>query len=1292
MHRILSRLGLLALLAAPSAAFGYTATLSTSSSASGFNGTHNFTNLPPSTGNVTISVTQSGDFGHSSEFSTVYADGTNLGTINPTQSNINCVTESGSFTVAASYVNDGSLTVLVDASSAVDFCATISYTVTISYSESSPPTADAGGPYTVNQGLALSLDGSGSSAGTGSIALYEWDCTNNGSYDVSSTSAVASTCTYPDDGAYTVGLRVTNSGGLTDTDTASVTVTNTAPTADAGGPYTVNQGVALTMDGSGSVDPDGTISTFAWDCDNNGSYETSSASATGATCTFADIGTYTVGLQITDDDGATDIDSATVTVTNTPPVAEANGNYAGTKGVPISVDATGSGDADGTLTAIVWDCDDDGVFETSGSTASCTYNAVGTYTITVQVTDDDGDSATDTAIAVVGNDPPTADAGGPYTGAEGTTISFDGTGSTDVGSGIVVLWEWDCTTDGSYDSAVPAPAGSCVYADDGTYTMTLRVTDDDGSTATDTATVTVTNAAPTVTVTAPATGNEGAGIVVAASAADPSPVDEAALTYDWTVTDGGGATVTTGSGANPTFTFADDGTYTFTVVVTDPQGATATDAATTVVGNVDPTFTSTTAPSITDEGTTESFSVVVDDAGTGDVAGLVVTWDWGDGSPTEIGTNLVHSWDDDGAFTVTVTVTDDDGGSASQSLPLTVGNVAPVITTTAPSNALEGAVYSYLPAVTDPGDEVFTWTLSASAPAGMTIDAATGELTWTPTYDQALVGTFSFVLTVDDGDGATDAQSITVAIDTADTDGDGLADSWETANGLDPNDPSDATGDPDADGLTNLDEFGQGTDPNVYDGPSEPTLFAPIGDAEVATDRPDLVVDNATDPQNDTLLYDYEVYADAALTTLVTSMSGVVEDASGQTSWKVDVPLSENTAYWWRARANDPWVASAWTLEESFFVNAVEDAPEAPTLVFPIGGETASSATPELVWTESFDADGDLQTYEVEVWDATGTTLIASAADLAGDGLEARWTVDVTLTEDTDYSWTARATDEHGVVGPWATPESFFVDTDNAAPFDVVFVQPLDGATLASLPTLVATEGIDPEGEALEYRFEIDSAADFAAATEVTLPATGTGTVSWNLLAEGVTLEENATAYARVRAIDPGGVTSTPDTISFFLRGDNDAPSVPVLLTPEDDSETSGSVVFTIEDPVDPEDDLIYLDVVVARDAELTDVVAEVVGLLVQGNGTVEWTADAALTGDLYWSARAVDEFDAASDWAEPFVFYAPVEPAGDDDDDDDVTAGNGCNCQENIGGGGPQSAAWMLLLLGGLLVRRRRA
>ena len=87
---------------------------------------------------------------------------------------------------------------------------------------------------------------------------------------------------------------------------------NAAPTAEAGGPYTGQVGDTIMLSAAGSADPDGTIAAYAWDLDNDTQYD----DASGAATTFAasTVGAFTVGLQVTDDDGATGTDLATVTV------------------------------------------------------------------------------------------------------------------------------------------------------------------------------------------------------------------------------------------------------------------------------------------------------------------------------------------------------------------------------------------------------------------------------------------------------------------------------------------------------------------------------------------------------------------------------------------------------------------------------------------------------------------------------------------------------------------------------------------------------------------------------------------------------------------------------------------------------------------------------------------------------------------------------------------------------------------------------------------------------------------
>ena len=82
------------------------------------------------------------------------------------------------------------------------------------------------------------------------------------------------------------------------------------------------------------------------------------------------------------------------------PFAWANGPYVTTTGTPVVLDAAGSFDGDGTIVKYEWDVDGDGVFDTSSSepTYTYTYNSTFSGTVSVRVTDNDGNTSIATAI------------------------------------------------------------------------------------------------------------------------------------------------------------------------------------------------------------------------------------------------------------------------------------------------------------------------------------------------------------------------------------------------------------------------------------------------------------------------------------------------------------------------------------------------------------------------------------------------------------------------------------------------------------------------------------------------------------------------------------------------------------------------------------------------------------------------------------------------------------------------------------------------------------------------------
>jgi PKD repeat protein len=215
------------------------------------------------------------------------------------------------------------------------------------------------------------------------------------------------TYVWPDAGTYIVTLRVDDGQGGADTDDATVIIDNVPPTAEAGGPYTGAEGSPILLTGSGSPEP----LTYAWDLDYDGVFET-----LGQVVTYVwpDDGTYNVTLRVDDGQGGVATDDATVIVNNVPPTASAGGPYLTTAGITLTLVATAT-DVPADALTYVWDIDDDGFFDDRvGRVVTYTWAATGIYTVTLQVSDDDGGVTTDTTTVNVNSLYPFAWLGTPY--------------------------------------------------------------------------------------------------------------------------------------------------------------------------------------------------------------------------------------------------------------------------------------------------------------------------------------------------------------------------------------------------------------------------------------------------------------------------------------------------------------------------------------------------------------------------------------------------------------------------------------------------------------------------------------------------------------------------------------------------------------------------------------------------------------------------------------------------------------------------------------------------------------
>ncbi|HNQ25921.1 MAG TPA: PKD domain-containing protein [Methanoregulaceae archaeon] len=259
---------------------------------------------------------------------------------------------------------------------------------------------------------------------------------------------------------------------LPDTAEAMFTVTNRAPMAriDAD-PLSGKAPLSVHFNGSRSYDEDGAISSYNWNFGDT-------RSATGATAdhTYTQSGEYRVILTVTDNQGYSGTSSVMIRTDNTPPVAEARVTpVSGPAPLTVNFDGTPSYDPDGKVRSFSWDFGD-GTNERTTST-SHQYRDPGSYTAELTVTDDLGATGKDEVVITVGNEPPVAVIGiSAKSGSVPFMVTFDGSRSFDPdGTALTYSWDFGDGTTGTSKTT------SHTYEEEGTYDISLVVTDMHGA-------------------------------------------------------------------------------------------------------------------------------------------------------------------------------------------------------------------------------------------------------------------------------------------------------------------------------------------------------------------------------------------------------------------------------------------------------------------------------------------------------------------------------------------------------------------------------------------------------------------------------------------------------------------------------------------------------------------------------------------------------------------------------------------------------------------------------------------
>jgi PKD repeat protein len=482
-------------------------------------------------------------------------------------------------------------------------------------------------------------------------------------------------------GTYRVQLTITTDHGATSSAERMITVLNAPPNAAfTFAPASPKVGQMVTFSAGGSGDPDGTVVMYEWDFNGDGLTDATGSSATRG---FDVVGARPVMLTVTDDDGAKDSVTRVVPVQATPPTASFSFTPAEPyTGQVVTLNASASADADGTIILYEWDFDANGTPDATGMSVTRSFPSPGVYPVSLTVTDNDlaVDVETKGVPVEVGgtsgdNQPPVADF--TFTPQEGDAVNlnevvtFRADGASDP-DGTIVSYEWDFDRDGRYDAT--GKVASYVYTTGGAKVVQLRVTDDDGAYGFKARVVSVEFVRPRAEFSYLPTKPE-VGDVVTFDGSRSVDDDGTVEFYEWDFNNDG-ETDATGRTVNHVFTAG--GSQPVTLIVTDNDGV--TDLITKSVGvtvNAPPVAAIAV---VTVEADWKCGTPIIFSDRSTDSDGRVTQWLWdfGDGGTSVVQTpSHTYSCTVARSYTVTMTVTDDHGATARATLPLALAAPRP---------------------------------------------------------------------------------------------------------------------------------------------------------------------------------------------------------------------------------------------------------------------------------------------------------------------------------------------------------------------------------------------------------------------------------------------------------------------------------------------------------------------------------------------------------------------------------------------------------------------------------------
>ena len=634
----------------------------------------------------------------------------------------------------------------------------------------------------------LTFDGFSSADSDGTVTGYSWNFGDG----TPAGSGFSTTHEFASAGTYTVALTVTDDDGATNTVSRDVVVTNIPKlvtyatdkfsrtvasgwgSADAGGAWTVSSGASFSVgSGVGSVNlaspgagPLVYLSTLATvDNDVEGTVSLDKIPVGGTAGVYegviarrvAGAGDYRAKVRVAPG-GAVRLSLVRTNSAGTETALTSevlvNGPYTAGSKIQFRVQVLGTSPT--TLRAKVWKFGDaepsawtqtvtDSTAELQVAGSAGFHNYIGGSVTNAPIGVKFDNVAVYKATTLPDGVPAPNEAPTPTFASSAAFLraTFDGSGSTD-NDGVITSYSWN------FGDGTPAGSGASVthdYAANGTYQVTLTVTDEDGAPNTLQKSISVAEA-PNQLPTAAFSSNVS-DLDATFNAGGSNDPDGTISSYVWDFGDGTAA----GTGATPSHSYAAAGTFTVKLTVTDNRGGTSTVShdITTIAPNQKP------SAAFSKGGTW--LHATFDASGSADPDGTIASyaWDFGDGS-SDTGATPQHDYTAAGTYTVKLTVTDNRGGTDTASQDYTVApqpNDPPTAAFTKGGTWLHATFDASGSADPDGTIASYAWDFG---------DGSNGTGA-TPQHDYTAAGTYTVKLTVTDNRGGTDtvSQDYTVA-------------------------------------------------------------------------------------------------------------------------------------------------------------------------------------------------------------------------------------------------------------------------------------------------------------------------------------------------------------------------------------------------------------------------------------------------------------------------------------------------------------------------------------------------